>query len=38
MAIFGAKAMHPRALEPVIKEKIPVQNKEIYFTLKSQEP
>ena len=25
MAIFGAKAMHPRALEPVIKEGIPVR-------------
>ena len=25
MAIFGAKAMHPRALEPVIKENIPVR-------------
>jgi aspartate kinase len=25
MAIFGAKAMHPRALEPVIKERIPVR-------------
>jgi aspartate kinase len=25
MAIFGAKAMHPRALEPVMKEGIPVR-------------
>ena len=25
MAIFGAKAMHPRALEPVIKKRIPVR-------------
>jgi aspartate kinase len=25
MAIFGAKAMHPRALEPVIKKQIPVR-------------
>jgi aspartate kinase len=25
MAIFGAKAMHPRALEPVIETKIPVR-------------
>jgi aspartate kinase len=25
MAIFGAKAMHPRALEPVTEEKIPVR-------------
>ena len=25
MAIFGAKAMHPRALEPVIESKIPVR-------------
>lgn len=25
MAIFGAKAMHPRALEPVIEAKIPVR-------------
>lgn len=25
MAIFGAKAMHPRALEPVAKENIPVK-------------
>ena len=30
MAIFGAKAMHPRALEPVIKEGIPVRIRSIF--------
>ncbi len=30
MAIFGAKAMHPRALEPVIKEKIPVRIRSVF--------
>jgi aspartate kinase len=30
MAIFGAKAMHPRALEPVIKEKIPVRIRNVF--------
>jgi len=43
MAIFGAKAMHPRALEPVIKEKIPVRIRSVFHpenqgTLISQEP
>ena len=30
MAIFGAKAMHPRALEPVIKENIPVRIRSVF--------
>ena len=30
MAIFGAKAMHPRALEPVIKENIPVRIRNVF--------
>jgi len=30
MAIFGAKAMHPRALEPVIKEGIPVRIRSVF--------
>jgi aspartate kinase len=30
MAIFGAKAMHPRALVPVIKEKIPVRIRNVF--------
>jgi aspartate kinase len=30
MAIFGAKAMHPRALEPVSKENIPVRIRSIF--------
>jgi aspartate kinase len=30
MAIFGAKAMHPRALEPIIKEKIPVRIRNVF--------
>ncbi len=43
MAIFGAKAMHPRALEPVIKEKIPVRIRSVFHpensgTLITQEP
>jgi aspartate kinase len=32
MAIFGAKAMHPRALEPVIKENIPVRIRSVFHT------
>ena len=35
MAIFGAKAMHPRALEPVIEAKIPVR---IRSTLRPENP
>ena len=35
MAIFGAKAMHPRALEPVIETKIPVR---IRSTLHPENP
>jgi aspartate kinase len=35
MAIFGAKAMHPRALEPVIEAKIPVR---IRSTLHPENP
>ena len=35
MAIFGAKAMHPRALEPVIEAKIPVR---IRSTMHPQNP
>jgi len=43
MAIFGAKAMHPRALEPVMKEGIPVRirnsfNPENPGTLISSQP
>ncbi|MCW4017552.1 MAG: aspartate kinase [Candidatus Bathyarchaeota archaeon] len=30
MAIFGAKAMHPRALGPVIKEEIPVRIRNVF--------
>jgi aspartate kinase len=30
MAIFGAKAMHPRALEPVIEEKTPVRIRNVF--------
>jgi aspartate kinase len=30
MAIFGAKAMHPKALEPVIKEKIPARIRNVF--------
>ncbi len=30
MAIFGAKAMHPRALEPVIKENVPVRIRSVF--------
>jgi aspartate kinase len=30
MAIFGAKTMHPRALEPVIKENIPVRIRSVF--------
>lgn len=43
MAIFGAKAMHPRALQPVMKENIPVRirstlNPENSGTLISNQP
>ena len=43
MAIFGAKAMHPRALGPVIKENIPVRVRSIFHpessgTLITKEP
>ena len=43
MAIFGAKAMHPRALGPVIKENIPVRIRSVFHpenpgTLISKEP
>jgi aspartate kinase len=43
MAIFGAKAMHPRALGPVSKENIPVRirntfHPENYSTLITKEP
>ena len=43
MAIFGAKAMHPRALGPVIKENIPVRIRSIFHpdnqgTLITKEP
>src|SRR5271157_349604 len=43
MAIFGAKAMHPRALEPAIKENIPVRIRSIFHpenqgTLITKEP
>jgi len=30
MAIFGAKAMHPRALEPIIKEKVPARIRNVF--------
>ena len=30
MAIFGAKAMHPRALEPLIKENIPARIRSVF--------
>ncbi len=30
MAIFGAKAMHPRALQPVIEAKIPVRIRNVF--------
>lgn len=32
MAIFGAKAMHPRALEPVIKVGIPVRIRSVFHS------
>jgi aspartate kinase len=43
MAIFGAKAMHPRALEPIIKENIPVRIRSVFHpenpgTLITKEP
>jgi len=43
MAIFGAKAMHPRALEPVIKANIPVRIRSVFHsdndgTLITKEP
>jgi aspartate kinase len=43
MAIFGAKAMHPRALEPIMKENIPARIKNVFNpknqgTLISSEP
>ena len=43
MAIFGAKAMHPRALGPVIKENIPVRIRSVFHpenlgTLITEEP
>jgi aspartate kinase len=43
MAIFGAKAMHPRALEPVIKSGIPVRIRNVFHpdddgTLITKEP
>ena len=43
MAIFGAKAMHPRALEPVTKENIPVKIRNVFHpensgTLITKEP
>ncbi|MGA2681324.1 MAG: aspartate kinase [Candidatus Bathyarchaeia archaeon] len=43
MAIFGAKAMHPRALEPVIKENVPVRIRSVFHpenqgTLITEEP
>jgi aspartate kinase len=43
MAIFGAKAMHPRALGPVIKENIPVRIRSVFHpenpgTLITKEP
>jgi aspartate kinase len=30
LAIFGAKAMHPRALEPIMKEKIPARIRNVF--------
>jgi aspartate kinase len=30
MAIFGAKAMHPRALEPIMKENIPARIRNVF--------
>jgi len=30
MAIFGAKAMHPRALEPIMREKIPARIRNVF--------
>ncbi|UCF45559.1 MAG: aspartate kinase [Candidatus Bathyarchaeota archaeon] len=30
MAIFGAKAMHPRALEPIMKESIPARIRNVF--------
>ena len=30
MAIFGAKAMHPRALEPIIRERIPARIRNVF--------
>lgn len=30
MAIFGAKAMHPRALEPIIRENIPARIRNVF--------
>lgn len=30
MAIFGAKAMHPRALEPIIRENIPAKIRNVF--------
>ncbi|MFB3888779.1 MAG: aspartate kinase [Candidatus Bathyarchaeia archaeon] len=43
MAIFGAKAMHPRALGPVIRENIPVRIRSVFHpdnqgTLITKEP
>lgn len=43
MAIFGAKAMHPRALGPVIKDNIPVRIRNVFHpenqgTLITKEP
>jgi aspartate kinase len=43
MAIFGAKAMHPRALEPVMKENIPVRIRNVFHpetsgTIVTKEP
>src|SRR5208283_4099577 len=43
MAIFGAKAMHPRALGPVAKENIPVRIRSVFHpenqgTLITKEP
>jgi aspartate kinase len=43
MAIFGAKAMHPRALGPVIRENIPVRIRNVFHpekqgTLITKEP
>jgi aspartate kinase len=43
MAIFGAKAMHPRALQPVMKDNIPVRIRSVFHpenpgTLISSQP